>query len=62
MNQTEGGEAPPMMKGGTEEKGVTPETQGIEEITMGVAGLGGEGTAGRVSVSRGILLQAPLLP
>ena len=59
MNQeTEGGEAPPMMIGDTE-KGVTPE---IEEITMEAAGLGGEGTAGRVSVSRGFLLQAPLLP
>ena len=62
MSQTEGGEAPPMMKGDTEEKEVTPEALGTEETTMGVAGLGGEGTAGRVSVSRGLLLQAPLLP
>ena len=59
MNLTEGGEAPPMMKGGIEEIGVTPEKEGT---IMEAAGLGGEGTAGRVSVSRGILLQAPLLP
>ena len=59
MNQeTEGGEALPMMTGDTE-KGVTPE---IEETTMVAAGLGGEGTAGRVSISRGFLLQALLLP
>ena len=60
-NQTEG-EAPPMMKGDIEEKEVTPEALRTEETTIGVAGLEVEGTAGRVSVSRGLLLQAPLLP
>ena len=54
----EGKEALPMMKEDIEEKGVTQE---IEETTMEAAGLGGEETAGRVSVSEG-LLQAPLLP
>ena len=38
------------------------QTQEIEEATMVPADLGGEGTAGRVSISRGLLLQAPLLP
>ena len=38
------------------------QTPGIGEITMVPADLGGEGTAGRVSSSRGLLLQAPLLP
>ena len=50
-------EALPMMTKDIEEK-VTPE---IEETTMEAAGLGGEETTGRVSVSEG-LLQAPLLP
>ena len=61
INQTEG-EALPMMEGDIEEKEVTPEVLRTEKNTMGVAGLGGEGTAGRVSVSRSLLLQAPLLP
>ena len=59
MNQeTEGEEAPPMMIEDTG-KEVTP---GTEEATMVPADLGGEGTAGRVSISRGLLLHAPLLP
>ena len=37
-------------------------TQEIGGTTMALADLGGEGTAGRVSTSRGLLLQAPLLP
>ena len=61
-NHIEGKEAPPMMKEDIEEKGVTQETQEKKETIMEAAGLGGEETARRVSVSRGILLQAPLLP
>ena len=38
------------------------QTLEIGEATMVPADLGGEGTAGRVSISRGLLLQAPLLP
>ena len=38
------------------------QTQEIEEATMVPADLAGEGIAGRVSLSRGLLLQAPLLP
>ena len=36
--------------------------QEIEEATMAPVDLGGEGIAGRVSSSRGLLLQAPLFP
>ena len=61
-NHTEGKEAPHMMKEDIGEKEVTQETQKKEETIMVVVGLGGEGTAGGVSVSRGLLLQAPLLP
>ena len=53
----EGEEAIHMMR---EDTGIdqTPE---IEEVTMVPADLGGEGTAGMVSTSRGLLLQVPLL-
>ena len=61
-NHTEGKEAPHMMKEDIGEKEVTQETQEKEETIMERAGLGGEGTAGGVSVSRGLLLQAHLLP
>ena len=40
----------------------TDQTRGIGEATMAPADLGGEGIAGRVSSSRGLLLQTPLLP
>ena len=40
----------------------TDQTRGIGEAIMAPADLGGEGIAGRVSSSRGLLLQAPLLP
>ena len=51
-------EAPLMMKEGIE----TDQILEIGETTMVLVDLGGEGTAGRVSTSRGLLLQAPLLP
>ena len=54
----EGEEALHMMRGDTGRD----QTPGIEEVTMVPADLGGEGTAGRVCISRGLLLQAPLLP
>ena len=40
----------------------TDQIQEIGEATMAPVDLGGEGTAWRVSSSRGLLLQAPLLP
>ena len=54
----EGEEAPHMKK---EDIGIGQILE-IGETTMVPADLGGEGTAGRVSTSRGLLLQAPLLP
>ena len=56
--ETEEEEAPHMKIEDTEKE----VTKGTEETTMVPADLGGEGTAGRVSISRGLLLQAPLLP
>ena len=61
-SHTEGKEAPHIMKEDIGEKEVTQETQKKEETIMVVVGLGGEGTAGGVSVSRGLLCRRLFSP